>query len=173
MQLNLWTLALLWLYSDQETIKPISENNEQKWAQMADEVQTVKLKELMGPDFYQDVTQNPTGTWNAKLINGDTYTKNAITYEFKGLKYVLSYLFYARYIMEINAQDTFSGLMEADNDNARHVSFAQKKNMSGEMRGIAEDHWKDCQDFVCANSSEFPYAKFKTSGKIDHAIHSA
>ena len=159
-------MALLWDFDDQQAIKPISENNEQKWSQLATEVQFIKLKELMGKDFYHDVKNNPTGTWNKKLIDGDSYTVGGVSYTFAGLQYVLSFLLYSRYIVEINAQDTFAGLMQNDNENASHVGFAQKKNMADKMDELAREHWNDCYDFVCENSAEFPYANFKTSGKI-------
>lgn len=161
-------MALLWTYSDQQAIRKISANNELKWEPIATEVQFVKLKELMGDNFYQDVVGNPTGTWNVKLIDGDTYTKDGVNYTFSGLKYVLAYLFYERYIMEIDAQDTFVGFMKNDNVNASHVGFAQKKNMGMEMKRIADKHWQDCRDFVCENASEFPYAKFTRSGRISY-----
>lgn len=120
----------------------------------------------MGADFYQDVLANPADTWNARLLDGYTYDIGEVSYTFAGLKYVLSFLFYERYIMEINAQDTYAGLMQNDNENAAHISFAQKKNMAQEMRKIANDYWKDCLQFVCENSSEFPYASVKTSGRF-------
>jgi hypothetical protein len=161
-------LALLWTYSEQQTIRKISENNEQKWEAIATEVQFVKLKELMGANFYQDLVQNPGTAPNAKLLDGGTYTNGDITYQFKGLKYVLAYLFYERYIMEINAQDTFVGLMQNNNVNAQHTSYAQKKNMAQEYCRVAEAHWKDCQDFVCANAADYPYASFTKSGRISY-----
>lgn len=159
-------MALLWTYDDQQDIKPISQNNEQKWEQMATEVQFVKLKEMMGDDFYHDVISNPTSTWNQKLIDGATYTVDGVDYTFAGLKYVLAFLFYQRYVMEIDAQDTFIGHMINDNVNASHVSFGQKKNIAMEMKRIADEHWKDCKQFVCENSDEFPYASFTTSGRF-------
>ena len=133
---------------------------------MATEVQYRKLKDMMGADFYQDVINNPTGIWNKKLIDGDSYTKDGVDYTFAGLKYVLSFLFYARYLLEIDAQDTFAGIMQNDNENARHSSLAQKKNMAQEMNRQAEQQWSDCRDFVCENSTEYPYAKFKSSGRF-------
>ena len=159
-------MALLWSYSDQQGIKPISANNEPKWEQLAIEVQYAKLKDMMGADFYQDVINNPATTWNAKLIDGGTYTKGTITYEFAGLKTVLSFLLYSRYIIEINAQDTYAGFMQNENPNAQHISFGQKKDLKSTMNVQAEKHWADCRDFVCENSTEFPYAKFTTSGNF-------
>jgi hypothetical protein len=157
-------MALLWTYSDQQSIKPISENNEPDWEQLAIEVQLVKLKELTGEDFYQDIINNPTSTWNKKLIDGGTYTKNNITYQFSGLKYVLAFLFMERYVMEDNAQDTFVGYIQNELPEGRHISLGQKKEIQKEMRKIVLQHWTDCQSFVCENSTEFPYAKFTTSG---------
>ena len=159
-------MALLWDFDDQQAIKQISANNEQKWEQLATEVQEIKLKELMGADFYQDVLANPTDTWNARLLDGYTYDIGDVSYTFAGLKSVLSFLFYERYIMEIDAQDTYVGLMRNENENASHVGFAQKKNMAQEMRRIANEQWKDCYQFVCENSGEFPYAQVKTSGRF-------
>ena len=159
-------MALLWTYSEQQAIKPISANNEPKWEQIATEVQYVKLKEMIGADFHQDIISNPTGTYNALLIAGGTYTKDGVTYTYAGLKAVLSFLFFERYIMEGDAQDTFAGFMQNDNENARHISFAQKKDIASNMRTLARNHWNDCYGFVCENSAEFPYASVKTSGKF-------
>jgi hypothetical protein len=161
-------MSLLWTYDDQQSIKPISGNNEQKWNQLATEVQFVKLKELMGKDFYQDVKNNPDGTWNKKLIDGDSYTVDGVTYSFSGLKYVLAFLFYERYVMEIQVQDTYNGMMISDNVNAQHASLGAKKDIAQEMRRLAEGHWSDCKDFVIENSTEYPYAKFTKSGRIQY-----
>ena len=136
-------MSLLWTYTDQQAIRPISENKQQDWEGLATEVQFVKLKEFMGADFYQDVVQNPTTTANAKLIDGGTYTNGTLTYQFQGLKYVLSYLLYARYILESDAQDSFAGFMQIDSENARHSSFAQKKNIAEEQKNLAWGYWND------------------------------
>lgn len=161
-------MALLWTFTDQQSIRKISANNQINWEQLAEEVQFVKLKDLMGADFYQDVISNPTGTWNKKLIDGGTYEVGDVTYEYGGLKAVLSYLFFERYIMESDIQDTFSGMKKNDIDEAVHLGLNQKKGYAQEMNRVAIKHWEDALKFVCENSSEFPYAKVKTSKRIKY-----
>ena len=124
----------------------------------------------------EEIWENPLLLGNQKLTDKEKIKNrngwdlildlDGVDYVFAGLKHVLAFLFYQRYIMEIDAQDTFIGHMINDNVNASHVGFAQKKNMGMEMKRIAEDHWSDCKHFVCENSDEFPYAKFTSSGRM-------
>jgi hypothetical protein len=99
-------MTILWLSSEQQTIRPISANNiDRKFARLAELTQIKDLKPLLGFDMFQDLIQNSGETANAKLLAGGTYTYNGVTYTFDGLKYVLAHLLFANYIVE-NHEDS-------------------------------------------------------------------
>ncbi|MBA7546383.1 hypothetical protein ES705_38773 [subsurface metagenome] len=151
-------MALLWTYNNQQTIKPISENYPvNDFNQIAEEVQVEDLQKLLGFDFYQDIIQNPATEWNAKLLDGGTYEYNSVTYFYKGLKYTLAYLFYARYIKVSSKKDTYGGLVEKQFEESRIINSGDESNLHKDFRRIAFKYWEECQMFISANSAEFPY----------------
>jgi len=159
-------MSLLITYNDQQLIKPISANNEEKWTPIANEVQLTKLKELLPIDFYYDLIANPTNEWYAKLIAGGTYTVGNVTYEFAGLKTVLAFFIYERYISESAVNDTYSGFVFKNNDDSRAMSWAEKKNLMSEVRTVAKTHFDDCWRFVMNNASNFIYYGYTSNDGI-------
>ena len=80
-------MTALWLSSEQQTIRPISDNNlTRKFNRLAELTMIKDLKPLLGYDMFQDLIQHPTATANAKLLAGGTFTYNGVTYTFDGLK---------------------------------------------------------------------------------------
>lgn len=151
-------MALLWTYSEQQEIKPISANfPSDKFEEMANEIQVEDLQNLIGFDFYQDLIQNPTKTAYAELLDGGTYEYNSITYIFKGLKYVLAYLFFAKYIKHSGIEDTFGGFVKKNFEDSRETNQGEKKNYHNDFRKIAFKYWDECTCYMKANSSDFPY----------------
>jgi len=149
---------LLWTYANQLTIKPISANYGQtKFEQIMLEVQVEDLQKLLGFDFYQDLIQNPTDTWNKKLLDGGTYTYNSVTYFYEGLKYVLAYFAYARYVRVSSKKDTATGFVSKQFEDSRQINDGDESNLHKDFRKIAFKYWEECQKFLSANSSEFSY----------------
>ena len=153
-------MAYLWTISEQQAIKAFSANNAGRFDEIADITQIKDLKPLIGFDFYQDLIQNPATPANARLLDGDTYTYNGVTYEFKGLKYVLAYLWYANYVMS-NMVDTFTGFVVKSNEDSQPASSGDKKNLRDINREVAMSHWEDCKNFLTVNSVDYPYFYFK------------
>lgn len=154
-------MTVLWTLANQTAIRPISDNNAGKFTQLAADTQIKDLKPLLGWDMFQDIIRNPTTVANALLIAGGTYVYQGITYEFSGLKAVLSYFLYANYIMD-NMQDTFHGFVTKNTEDSTAASSGDKKNLRDQNREIALQHWYDCQQFIEANASDYPYYIFKT-----------
>jgi hypothetical protein len=150
-------MAALWTSTNQQAIKPISANNLGKFDNLALETQIKDLKPLIGFDMFQDLLQNPTATANKALLDGGEYTYNGVTYEFKGLIYVLCYFFYANYVMTSWYADTFTGFVAKNHDDAQPASSGDKKNLRDLNVEIAMQYWEDCKHFIAANSSDYPY----------------
>ncbi len=151
-------MALLWTYANQQTIKPISANFPQgEFKQMMEEVQVEDLQKLLGFDFYQDIIQNPTDTWNAKLLDGGEYEYNSVTYFYEGLKYVLAYFAYARYVKISSKKDTATGFVSKQFEDSRQINIGKELNLHKDFIKIAFKYWEECQKFLSANSSEFAY----------------
>ena len=151
-------MTLLWTYADQQEIKPVSTNFPQaKFEQMAAEVQVNDLQKLLGFDFYQDIIQNPTDTWNAALLDGGTYEHNSVTYTYSGLKYVLAYFLFAQYVKHNSIKDTFGGFVKQQFEDSREINKGEQANYHNDFRKIAFKYWEECMCFMRANTTRFPY----------------
>jgi len=151
-------MALLWTYTQQQAIKPISKNfPKQEFEQIAGEVQVQDLQEILGFDFYQDIIQNPATTANAALLDGGTYTVSGVTYTYSGLRYVLAYLFYARYIKISKNKDTYGGFVHKNFEESRQLNNGDEGNYHKDFRKLAFKYWKECECFIKANSTDYPY----------------
>jgi len=153
-------MTILWTSVDQQTIKPISKNRLNDFDKLAEETQLSDLQPLMGFDFFQDIIQNPTATWNASLLTGGSYTYNSLPYVYSGLKYVLAYFLYARYIEQSGEFDTFSGLAKKNMQDSEHADIGVIKNRINSVRKLANNYWTECDKFILANSANFPYSLY-------------
>lgn len=150
--------TLLWTYANQQTIKPVSANfPREDFEQIMEEAQVENLQKLLGFDFYQDIMQNPTAEWNAKLLDGGEYEYNSVTYFYKGLKYVLAYFAYARYVKISSKKDTAAGFVSKQFEDSRQINVGKELNLHKDFIKIAFKYWEECQKFLSANSSEFSY----------------
>jgi hypothetical protein len=64
-------MLLLLSFNEQNTIKPISLNNEDRYNQIATEVESLELDKLLGYAFYQAVAANPENYTD--LLNGCSF----------------------------------------------------------------------------------------------------
>lgn len=144
-------------YIQQQAIKPISANNESKYAQIASEVEEVELRDLLGVALLQDVQDNPTSTYNLLLLDGSTFKDcNGNTVKQKGLRYVLAYFNYARYVGNSVINDTFTGIVQKSREESETVSEGTTKRLMLENRKIAMREWELIKDYLDENSDNFP-----------------
>ena len=159
-------MALLWTYTEQQTIKAISANQpEALFDKLGEEVQVEDLQNMLGFKFYQDIVQNPDSTANAALLDGGTYTVSAVTYFYLGLKYVLAYLFYAKYVKNSFKKDTYGGFVGKQFEESRQLNNGDEANFHKEARKVAFKYWEECEQFIKANSSDYPYYCTDTDDK--------
>lgn len=150
-------MANLLSWSDQQTIKKMSANNEAKYAQIATEVEEEELRSLLGVAMLQDLQDNPTETNNARLLNGDSF-ENYLgqTVKFKGIKFILAYLNFAKYIGSSFVSDTFTGMVVKTRAESELVSEGTIKRLQLENRRIAMAEWDLTKEFLDLNSDDYP-----------------
>lgn len=159
-------MGLLLTYSQQQAIKKISENNQAKYDQLASEVEETELRSLLGVALLQDLQTNPAASANVTLLNGGEY-ENCLgqTITFKGLRYVLAYLNYSRYIGQSFINDTYTGFTRKNHPDAESISEGTIKRLQGENRTIAMSEWELIHEFLRLNSNDYPLWLYYKSKK--------
>lgn len=146
-------MALL-SFVQQQAIKPISANNESKFAQLEKEVEAFELPQLLGTAFYQAVAATPTSY--TAILDANSYEYNDQTIYFQGLRYVLAYLIYADYVLQSKFQDTFSGFVTKNLDFADHISKGDVRAMQEKYRQIALQDWELIKKYLDINYTDYP-----------------
>ena len=158
-------MAPLLSIAQQQAIKPISPN----WAgagksvtgvtnydQLALEVEESKLRKLVGNALLQDLQSNPTTTKNATLLNGGTFTDcdgNQIS--FKGLRYVLAFLNWQKYVGQSFVADTFTGMVKKNRDESEALNSGDIKRLQLEAEEIALSQWELAKTFLDKNKDTY------------------
>ena len=135
----------LWTWSEQQEIRPIDENNAHLFEQIQSEVQNHDLRKLLGFEFFNELFKN-IGDYTL-LLSGGEYTYQDSTYNFNGLKYVCTYLFYARYIRESRVNDTFTGFVTHTADGMQPLSSNEIMNLENRYKEIAATEWEACMHY--------------------------
>jgi hypothetical protein len=122
-------------FSQQQTIKPISGSNENKYSQLTNEVESLEIDQLLGSQFYQAVAADPDSYDD--LLNETEFTRaDDTTIKHRGLRYVIAYLNYAKYVGD-NYFDTFSGFTKKSTPDSEPISAGEIKRLKQENREIA------------------------------------
>lgn len=151
---------MLLKFYEQNNIKPISENNESKYPLLAREVEEGKLKELIGIELLQDLQVNPNTDDNKNLLNGCSFVnRNGNTVKHQGLKYVIAYMNYSKYIGESFVNDTFTGMVRKTRQDAENLTSGDISRLQGEAQSIALTEFEIIKDFLVLNYSKYPLFK--------------
>ena len=148
-------MALLLSFSAQQAIKPISANNESKYAQLAAEVESLEVDKLLGYAFYQAVSATPNDYGN--ILNATEFVdNNGNTVKHRGLLYVIAYLNYAKYIGESYVVDTYSGFVQKNRPDSERISSGDIKRLQQENREIAFNAFELIRMFLNKNRDLYP-----------------
>lgn len=156
-------MALL-TYSQQQAIKPISPNNERRYAQLEKDVEDIQLPRLLGFKLAQMVQDDPDGY--ADLLNGSTFDYCGYTIKHKGLRYCLAYFIYAEYVNQSGFEDTFTGMVRQNRTETDHATGGQLKQIAQTSLNAAETAFllvKKYIEFAELNEYDRPTHKPKTS----------
>lgn len=105
------------------------------------------IRPLLGDKLFNDLMNN-TEDYDA-LMDGGVYTYSGVTYQNYGLKAVISYYVYARYMMFGAVTDTPFGLVEKLNgQNSQPVDYSIKKSLYQTNRQTAFNVWLTVHDYL-------------------------
>lgn len=157
---------------DIKDFKPLSGNTDtsKKVDPFILEAQEFELRPILGDEFYLDLLDDfnasPSLTKYNDLFNGSRYTCGTIQYENPGLKSVLVYYSYARYLNNSNTNSTPFGMVEKLNSDSKSLSEKALSRLVSQAVSGAKAYEFRVVDFLRRNSEDFPlYRCEKDNGK--------
>jgi hypothetical protein len=160
-------MALLLSYAQQQAIKPISANNASKYDQLAAEVESLEIDKLLGAAFYQSIVADPTNEDYLHILDSYEFTRaddTLITH--RGLRYVIAYLNYAKYIGESYVVDSFTGFVQKIRPDSERISSGDIKRLQQENREIAFNAFELIQEFIELNEDIYTLWNSASGKKI-------
>ena len=159
-------MAALITYSEQQTIRPISDNLADKFDMWALEVQERDLKKLLGQKMYLDLVANPTESKYVELLDGGAFTIDDFEYTQKGLKYVLAYFIQAEYITDSRFNDTFAGFTQKNVTESTRSQYGELKAKKMNARELAFSYFQEIKLFLDDNKTTYEYWSCATKKKL-------
>ena len=152
-------MALIAL-SEAREVRRISENySTDEFDAFVNEVQKYYLLPLLGVLLYNDVVTNPTNANNVKLLAGEDYTHGSRTYNYKGVKEYLSYLFFYKYSKEGQVKYTDSGRQNFEVDFATKSQRGIDATVISDFIDKATLIGEETRLYLERNSADFPLYK--------------
>ena len=112
------------------------------------EAQMFDLKGLVSEAFFQDLTSETPIRDYTLLLDGGSYTFEGKKYEFAGLKAVLAYFAYARYIFVGHQVDTPMGIKVKENQDGETISQTERRDVRTMYKQQADMLWEDCKRYL-------------------------
>ena len=141
-------------FDHQQAVKPCSVNNVEEWTQFRNEVVRSELKRLLGPVMAARITDTPEKF--TALLEGATlmYCGNKVAHE--GLRFVLAYMVYARYVTEQHLKDTFTGIVKKSRSEAESAGEGELRRLERGALQIANDEFALIDMYLCQNATLYP-----------------
>lgn len=140
--------------SDINGLKTISVNinAEKKLNPFILEAQEFELKKLMGSAFYfdfvSDFNLSPSLQVYSDLFNGCEFTYKEKTIRHEGIKSVLAYLSYARYVLNSNVEATAFGTVNKITAESKHVDEKTITRLHEQAYAGAMSYWEDVVKYI-------------------------
>jgi hypothetical protein len=141
-------------YSQQQAIKPISPNKEREYTQIQLDVERLYLSQLLGSSFAYAVITSPEDYDD--LLAGAEFKLCGEIVKQQGLRYVMAYYTFAEYVTTSNVNDTFTGMVQFNRQEAIPISRGQLESIRATNISIAEKEWSLIKEYLCVNSSVYP-----------------
>jgi len=133
--------------SDIAKYKQISKTpHDEKLNEQILDAQMLDIAPLLGERLYNKLLNNTDGYTD--LLEGVTYVYDSENYQCYGLKMVICYYAYARYMMFSSVIDTPFSVVEKLNDNSRPVEAATKKTIYNLNREAASQIWNNVSNYL-------------------------
>lgn len=122
------------------------------------QAQISDLKPVLGDIFYQDLIINFASANYQELINGKLYTAPGTTYQvkFEGVKPMLCYWAYARYLKRALFKPTMTGLVVKNNQYSEPLSENTLLRLANESMSMAGVYQQGLEMFLYYNRASYP-----------------
>lgn len=124
------------------------------------EAQEFDLRPFLGDEFYlaliNDFNASPSLATYSDLFNGSTYVYSGNTYQHDGIKAMLCYYAYARYLSNSNTNATAFGTVIKSNDDSEPISEKTLSRLVGQAISGAKIFENRVRDFLSRNSNDYP-----------------
>lgn len=150
-------MALLLTVNDIKAIRPIAKavDDIARIEPYIEEAQQVELKKLLGNDFFFAIVEDPANYTD--ILDGKSYENSrGNTVSFKGIKTVLAYFSYARFLMNDQMKHTASGFVVKQNQFSEPASLAERTSKHQDCRSLALSYWEDCALFLNQFKTDYP-----------------
>lgn len=135
------------------------------------EAQQFDLKKILGDAFYldfiKDFSASPTLSKYYDLWNGSEFSYHNQTVRQEGLKIVLCYLSYARYVLNSNVESTAFGTVNKITPESEHVDDKTAKRLYDQAYAGALDYFEDIKKYLQVQDfplwQKFIHHKLKTN----------
>lgn len=129
------------------------------------EAQMFDLKKLVCEELYQDIVSDAPANDYTLLLEGGSYTFEGKKYEFAGLKVVLAYFAYARYIFVGHQVDTPMGIKVKENQDSETISQTERRDVRTMYKQQADMLWQDCKRYLERTTSNIGDCNDGCSGR--------
>ena len=146
---------------DIQDYKPLSKNTDtaKKVDPFIQEAQEFDLRPFMGDEFYLELIyqfQNVFPDSNYQdLFEGSTWVKNGKTYENPGLRAVIVYYSYARYLNKANTNSTAFGMVGKTNPDSTPLTDRTIDRLVAQSMNGAKAYLNRVEYFINCNSELF------------------
>ena len=120
--------------------------NDGKLNEMILDAQILDLQPIIGENLYNKLMASPQDY--EELLEGGIYEADGIGYTNYGLKMVLAYFAYARYMMFSSVTDTPYSVVEKLNPDSRPVDTVAKKTIYSLNRDAAFTIWENVKRYL-------------------------
>lgn len=120
--------------------------HDDKLNEMILDAQMIDLQPLLGENLFNKIVSNPENY--TELLEGGSYTYNGLDYTNYGLKMVLVYYAYARYMMFSSVTDTPFSVVEKLSENSRPLEASSKKTIYTLNRDAAYNLWENVKNYL-------------------------
>jgi hypothetical protein len=152
---------------NQRLIKPISENwamsvkepgGLTKYEILAAETTAKELTDMLGAAFVYDIDKNQTAAKYVDILDGKEFTDSntGSPVKFQGIRYILAYFIYSKYAGVSHVEDTFSGMVSKNRNEAVNISAGDMKQIRNDAQAVAFADFKLLQDFLNQNNDLYP-----------------
>lgn len=137
------------------------------------EAQNFDLRPLLGEELYFDFINNLTVQKYIDLKNGKNYIPSdyTATFNFLGIKPVLVYFTYSRFLLNDNYRSTNAGFVQKVTEHSNPVDEKTIARLASQARASALSYWKDVLLFLYTYSDT--YTLWGGNDKVDKIVGSS